>query len=89
RYPSESGAPLRFLLLHRPRTFSDTEQAYIGWERKRGKLELLIGLLADGGQTRPFPFVDLGPSSRVAAETRYLVTLDGDTQLPSGRLRDL
>jgi cyclic beta-1,2-glucan synthetase len=35
------GAP-RFVLLHRERHFSQTEQRWIGWERKRGKLEQLV-----------------------------------------------
>jgi cyclic beta-1,2-glucan synthetase len=45
RYPSTQGqndatdsAP-RFIVLHRQRHFSETEQRWIGWERKRGKLE--------------------------------------------------
>lgn len=42
RYPVEPGRPLRFLVLHRTREWSDTQQCYIGWERKRGKLEQLV-----------------------------------------------
>ena len=87
RYPAAPDQPARFLLLHRNRVFSATEQRYIGWERKRGKLEALIALLDAPAQ--PSPFLDLGPNSRVATGTRYLVTLDGDTQLPPGRLREL
>ena len=34
-------------------------------------------------------FLDLGEASRIAADTRYVVTLDSDTQLPPGRLREL
>ena len=30
--------PRRFLLLHRDRRWSESEQRWIGWERKRGKL---------------------------------------------------
>ncbi|MEP7297578.1 MAG: glucoamylase family protein, partial [Burkholderiales bacterium] len=78
----------RFIVLHRERVFSETEQRWIGWERKRGKLEELITLLA-----APTPasaaFIELGEASRVEPDTRYIVTLDGDTQLPPGRLRDL
>ncbi len=89
RYPSEgslSGAAPRFIVLHRERLFSETEQRWIGWERKRGKLELLVTALAQGTSTA---FLDLGEQSRIAADTQYIVTLDSDTQLPSGRLRDL
>jgi cyclic beta-1,2-glucan synthetase len=77
----------RFILLHRRRRFSESEQRWIGWERKRGKLEQLIAALAQPGAGEAF--LDLGPSSRMAADTRYIVTLDSDTQLPPGRLRDL
>ena len=89
RYPRpamENSAAPRFILLHRERVFSDTEQRWIGWERKRGKLELLVEALAQGTSDA---FLDLGDASRIAADTRYIVTLDSDTQLPPGRLREL
>ena len=78
--------PPRFILLHRVRRFSPSEQRWIGWERKRGKLEMLVAALAGGSAAE---FLDLGESSRIAPETRYIVTLDSDTQLPPGRLREL
>ena len=31
----------RFFLFHRERTWSESEQKFIGWERKRGRLEEL------------------------------------------------
>ncbi|NDP49480.1 MAG: glycosyltransferase family 2 protein, partial [Sulfuriferula multivorans] len=89
RYPNEVGLPgaaPRFIVLHRERLFSETEQCWIGWERKRGKLELLVNALAQGTSGA---FLDLGAESHIAADTRYIVTLDSDTQLPPGRLRDL
>jgi cyclic beta-1,2-glucan synthetase len=81
----EGEAP-RFIVLHRQRNFSETEQRWIGWERKRGKLELLVATLAQGVKTH---FLELGDLSRVVDDTKYIVTLDSDTQLPPGRLRDL
>jgi cyclic beta-1,2-glucan synthetase len=86
RYPSAPGEPLRFIVLHRERQFSPTEERWIGWERKRGKLELLVAALATG---QADAFLDLGSESSIAADTPYIVTLDGDTQLPPGRLREL
>lgn len=89
RYPNETeetGAAPRFIVLHRERRFSETEQRWIGWERKRGKLELLVAALAEGSAAA---FLDLGAESRIAADTQYIVTLDSDTQLPPGRLREL
>ncbi len=46
--PLPDGAP-RFLLLHRLRTWSAEEARWMGWERKRGKLEQLVALLAAPG----------------------------------------
>ncbi|MDB5731089.1 MAG: cation tolerance protein CutA, partial [Variovorax sp.] len=42
RYPVPEGEAPRFVLLHRPRTWCETEQRWMGWERKRGKLEMLL-----------------------------------------------
>ena len=85
-YPVHPDDPARFIVLHRARRFAPSEGRWIGWERKRGKLEQLIGLLAEGGAS---PFFDFGRSSAVATGTRYVVTLDSDTRLPPGRLKDL
>ncbi|HWH80632.1 MAG TPA: glucoamylase family protein [Burkholderiaceae bacterium] len=91
RYANGVAQAPRFVVLHRARTFSASEGRYIGWERKRGKLEQLVALLAEppAADAAPGPFIDLGEWSRVEAGTRYIVTLDGDTQLPPGRLREL
>ena len=86
RHPPDAGRGERFLLLHRERSWCQTEGRWVGWERKRGKLEQLVAVLAEesGG-----PFLALGPLSAVAPATRYIVTLDSDTQFPPGRLREL
>jgi len=86
RPADEAGGAPRFILLHRQRVFCETEQRWIGWERKRGKLEQLVAALAEGTGG---VFIDLGETSQIAADTRYIVTLDSDTQLPPGRLREL
>ena len=95
---SPSSTAPRFILLHRNRQFSTTEQAWIGWERKRGKLELLVAKLAKEEQqgqqqgqqqVNSEVFLDLGAASRIAPNIRYVLTLDSDTELPPGRLRDL
>ena len=44
-----------------PRTWSDTEQRWMGWERKRGKLEMLMRLLATGDASG---FLPLAPGMR-------------------------
>ncbi len=85
-YPVHPGRPPRFIVLHRKRRFAESEQRWLGWERKRGKLEQLMKMLAENSAS---PFVDLGAASQVAPGVRYVLTLDSDTRLPPGRLRDL
>ncbi len=86
RHAPADGATPRFLLLHRARSWSETEQCFIGWERKRGKLEQLVRLLCEPGYR---PFIDLGTLGQPRPDTRHIVTLDADTDMPPGRLRDL
>lgn len=86
RHPPAPGAPPRFALLHRPRRWCFTQQRWIGWERKRGKLEMLLRLLAIGEDRGFFP---LAPGQRLAERIAYVVTLDSDTILPPGTLREL
>jgi cyclic beta-1,2-glucan synthetase len=76
----------RFILLHRQRRFSVGEDAWIGWERKRGKLEELLAALVAGDASA---FADLGPASTLMPGTVQVLTLDSDTRLPPGRLREL
>lgn len=80
------GAGARFLLLHRPRTWSETEQRWMGWERKRGKLEMLLRLLATGDASG---FVAEAGGAGLADRIPYVMTLDSDTGLPPGTLREL
>ena len=61
-YPAAPGSAARFVLLHRPRSWSATERRWIGWERKRGKLELLIRQLATGSASG---FMPLGSDMRL------------------------
>ncbi len=84
-HPAAPGQPLRFLLLHRQRRWCASESSWIGWERKRGKLEALMTLLTGGGSA----FLDFGARSQPEAGTPYVVTLDSDTLLPPGALREL
>jgi cyclic beta-1,2-glucan synthetase len=76
----------RFLLLHRPRTWNAREGTWMGWERKRGKLDELNELLTGTGGTT---FAALGPASDVPTGVRYVITLDADTRLPRGAVNRL
>ncbi|HVP19122.1 MAG TPA: glucoamylase family protein [Spirochaetia bacterium] len=76
----------RFMLFHRERGWSDSEQKFIGWERKRGKLEELNRLIVG---SRPEESPDLVRVGNPAAlrNVRFVITLDSDTQLPPGSAR--
>ncbi|MDM0114277.1 glucoamylase family protein [Variovorax sp. J22R133] len=86
RYPAGPDAPTRFLHMHRPRSWSETDRTWMGWERKRGKLEMLLRWLAVGDASG---FLPLKAGWRLADRIPYVVTLDGDTGLPPGMLKDL
>jgi len=76
----------RFFLFHRERTWSESEQGYIGWERKRGKLEELNSLI-DGTRPRDAGRLVYVGNSDHLADVRFVITLDSDTQLPCGTAR--
>ena len=76
----------RFLLLHRRRLWNEREQVWMGWERKRGKLEELNRLLR--GATDTSFHAPVGPTDALAG-IRYVITLDSDTQLPRDTAREL
>ena len=67
-----------FLALSRPRKWNLSEKKWIGFERKRGKLEALNSLLM-GVDTKAFT-VRIGSISDLE-KTRYVITLDSDTNL--------
>ena len=50
----------RFFLFHRERTWSESEQKFIGWERKRGKLEELNRLIDGTRAETAAPMVYVG-----------------------------
>jgi cyclic beta-1,2-glucan synthetase len=78
RYP---GA--RFLLFHRRRVWSETQQRWIGRERKRGKIEDLNLFLRGKGAP------DIKLAGELPSEVQYVITLDSDTQLPPGTARKM
>ncbi|MDG4603611.1 MAG: glucoamylase family protein [Defluviicoccus sp.] len=77
----------RFLLLHRRRVWNESEQRWLGWERKRGKLHELNQLLRGATDTT---YLSLNGRPPVVPEgVRYVVTLDADTRLPRDTVRRL
>ncbi|HSE66652.1 MAG TPA: hypothetical protein VLB12_06680, partial [Gemmatimonadales bacterium] len=75
-----------FHLFHRVRQWNPGEGAWIGWERKRGKLEEFNHLLR-GAQETSFT-VHEGDAS-ILPDVRYCITLDSDTLLPRNGARKL
>ncbi len=82
RYGDAEGGDARFLLFHRARRWNPSEGRWMGWERKRGKLDELNALLR-GSTTTTF-MTSGAPRSTPPAGVRYVVTLDADTRLPRG-----
>ena len=77
----------RFFLFHRKRLWNGSEQCWMGWERKRGKLHEFNRLLRNAGVTS---FITLdGQPPQVPDAVRYVVTLDADTKLPIGIVKRL
>jgi cyclic beta-1,2-glucan synthetase len=76
----------RFFLFHRERRWNARERAWIGWERKRGKIEEFNRLLR-GATDTTFTVQDgvLG----ILPGVRYCITLDTDTRLPRDVARKL
>ena len=79
----------RYCVFHRERAWSETQQAWIGWERKRGKLLEFIRLLATGeigGDARMF---GCNAEQIIAARYRYILALDEDTWMEADEIVDL
>jgi cyclic beta-1,2-glucan synthetase len=69
----------RYFLFHRDRQWNPGEGVWMGWERKRGKLEELNRLLR--GATDTSFSVRVG-NAALLRDVRYCITLDSDTRLP-------
>ncbi|HYM82096.1 MAG TPA: glucoamylase family protein [Candidatus Limnocylindria bacterium] len=80
------GGPDRFYLVHRPRRWNAREGVWMGWERKRGKIEEFNALLR-GATDTSFRVVVGDPS--MLEKVRYCITLDADTRLPRDAARQL
>src|SRR5438094_3945520 len=76
----------RFHLFHRARQWNPGEGSWIGWERKRGKIEEFNRLLR-GAKDTSFR-VHVG-DPEVLPSIRYCITLDSDTRLPLHAARKL
>jgi cyclic beta-1,2-glucan synthetase len=82
--PSPEKGP--FYLFHRQRLWNPGEGFWMGWERKRGKLEEFNHLLL-GKNTTSYT-VQIGHMD-ILPHIRYVITLDADTTLPHNQARVL
>jgi cyclic beta-1,2-glucan synthetase len=88
KYPSRFGD--RFFMLHRERLWNASENAWMGWERKRGKLEELNELICDpAAQTSYSVVVGDFLTTLNHCPIQYVITLDADTKLPPGSAKKL
>ena len=76
----------RFFLCHRSRQWNAREGVWMGWERKRGKIEEFNRILR--GATDTSFVVEAGDAS-ILPGVRYCITLDSDTTLPRDAARTL
>jgi cyclic beta-1,2-glucan synthetase len=77
----------RFFLFHRKRVWNESQQKWMGWERKRGKLHELNLLLRGGCNTTFIPTGGRNPEK--IPGVRYVITLDADTRVPRGAVARL
>ncbi|MBI4485385.1 MAG: DUF3131 domain-containing protein [Acidobacteria bacterium] len=75
-----------FFLFHRSRQWNDREGLWMGWERKRGKIEEFNRLLRGAADTS---FAVCVGDLSILPQVKYCITLDSDTRLPRGVAREL
>ncbi len=75
-----------FFLFHRERIWNPGEESWMGWERKRGKLEEFNELLR--GSTETTYTTQIGDLQQFSS-IRFVITLDADTLLPRESARRL
>ncbi len=78
KYAGNENGP--FLFLHRHRVYNPREGAWMGWERKRGKLLDLNKLLRNEYDSFPVKAGNLS----ILPQIKFVITLDADTELPRG-----
>jgi cyclic beta-1,2-glucan synthetase len=82
RHGPAPGGGNRFFLFHRRRLWNESEQKWMGWERKRGKLHELNRFLR--GATDTSFISDSTAHLESIPGVKYVITLDADTRLPIG-----
>ena len=85
KYPDEKFTKFNFI--YRKRMWNEGEEAYLGWERKRGLLnqfnEYILGNISNPFKTNTITNVASMPP------IKYIITLDADTDLVLNSAREL
>ena len=81
----------RFFVLFRKRRFNSSQNCWMAWERKRGKIEQFNRFLLNHSDTSDFLIApeDVELLKILLADVRYVITLDNDSQLPRGSVQRL
>ena len=75
-----------FFAIVRNRVYHKSEEKYVGWERKRGAIESFIHWLYSGKASSDMEFFG---ETKCLIGSKYLITLDADTQLGIGQAKEL
>ncbi|NOH15216.1 cyclic beta 1-2 glucan synthetase [Clostridium cochlearium] len=75
-----------FYFFNRYRQFNEKQGVWLGWERKRGKLEEFNRLIRGDKETS---YNVISGDIKNLYEVKYIITLDADTQLPMGMAKKL
>ena len=73
----------KFFFMYRERTWNESEQCYLGWERKRGMLSQFNEFLLEGKNKFKVNTIDQN------LNIKYVITLDSDTNLSLGTAKEL
>jgi cyclic beta-1,2-glucan synthetase len=87
KYGKNDSGKDRFFLFHRFRKWNESEQKWIGWERKRGKLQEFNHFLRHKSGTSFIESDNL--KLDIPDDIVYVITLDSDTKLPRGAVAQL
>jgi|GEM_PF-3070941 len=74
-----------FFAIIRKRVFHKSENAFVGWERKRGAIEQLVAILSENKHPETHFFF----GNKDVIGSKYLITLDSDTELGIGQAKRL
>ncbi len=81
-----AGSGSGFFLFHRRRKWNPKMNRWMGWERKRGKIEELNRLILGENSTS---YIVQEGDLNVLPHIHFVITLDADTVLPRGNARRL